>query len=247
MGQTYYLGTHKPQWLGQVEIPLFISYRQLRRRCTFRSHAKLWAIDSGGFSELSLFGKWTISAQEYAEDCAWITRYVGGLQFAAIQDWMCEPFILAKTGLSVAEHQRRTVANYAALLQLAPTVPWAPVLQGYTPQEYLTHLRMYETAGHTLRNLPTVGLGSVCRRHSSAEILQLVTMLYDLGLHNLHGFGVKTEGLRNLWPLLQSADSMAWSFAARCSPPLPGCPHQTCSNCAKYALQWYQKTLRIFT
>jgi hypothetical protein len=27
-------------------------------------------------------------------------------------DWMCEPFMLAKTGLSVREHQQRTVTNY---------------------------------------------------------------------------------------------------------------------------------------
>ena len=36
---------------------------------------------------------------------------VGGLQCAAPQDWMCEPQIVAKTGLSVREHQQRTVEN----------------------------------------------------------------------------------------------------------------------------------------
>ena len=45
---------------------------------------------------------------------------------------MCEPFMLAKTGLTVAEHQARTVANYLELRSLAPELPFVPVLQGWS-------------------------------------------------------------------------------------------------------------------
>jgi hypothetical protein len=51
-----------------------------------------------------------------------VRRYrdeIGCLDWAAPQDWMCEPFILAKTGLSVREY-RRTVASYLRLTELAP-------------------------------------------------------------------------------------------------------------------------------
>ena len=36
---------------------------------------------------------------------------------------------------------------------------------------------------------------------------------------------------------------MAWSFAARRQPPLPGCElrHINCANCPRYALTWHAK------
>lgn len=43
---------------------------------------------------------------------------------------MCEPIMLHKTGLSIAEHQARTLSYYEELLQLAPKLPWVLVLQG---------------------------------------------------------------------------------------------------------------------
>jgi hypothetical protein len=62
--------------------------------------------------------------------------------WAAPQDWMCEPIVInggtaggqrfAGTHLSVAEHQRRTVANYAQLRDLAPDLPIIPVVQGWS-------------------------------------------------------------------------------------------------------------------
>ena len=39
-------------------------------------------------------------------------------------------------------------------------------------------------------NYPTVGLGSVCRRNASSQIITLVSSLADAGL-GLHGFGVR--------------------------------------------------------
>jgi len=52
-------------------------------------------------------------------------------------DWMSEPIMLAKTGLTVAVHQARTVANYLALRDLAPDLPFIPVLQGWRLDDYL--------------------------------------------------------------------------------------------------------------
>jgi hypothetical protein len=45
---------------------------------------------------------------------------------------MCEPFMLAKTGLTVAEHQVRAVTNYLELRGLAPDLPFVPLLQGWS-------------------------------------------------------------------------------------------------------------------
>ncbi len=107
----FYLGAHQPHWLWRAGFPLFVSHRALTRRRHLQAGSCRWALDSGGFTELSLHGRWITPPEDYA---AAVTRYagqIGGLDFAAPQDWMCEPVMLARTGLPVAEHQHRTVAN----------------------------------------------------------------------------------------------------------------------------------------
>jgi hypothetical protein len=164
---------------------------------------------------------------------------IGGLDFAAPMDWMCEPFILRLTGLTVEEHQRRTVKNYIRLLADAPNLPWLPVLQGWTLPDYMRCLEMYRAEGITETYM---GLGSVCRRQNTKEVTDIINALADTGVEP-HGFGVKITGLKNAGHRMRSADSMAWSFGARRSKPLPGCTHKNCANCDRYALQWYEKII----
>ncbi|SDZ53048.1 hypothetical protein SAMN05216215_10913 [Saccharopolyspora shandongensis] len=60
----------------------------------------------------------------------------------------------------------------------------------------------------------------------------------------MHGFGIKTSGLRDYGSHLHSADSMAWSYAARRSPRLPGCTaHKNCANCPRFAFHWRERVL----
>ena len=173
-----------------------------------------------------------------------IRRYrdeIGHLAWAAPQDWMCEPFITARTGFTVAEHQRRTVANFLTLRSLSPDLPIVPVLQGWTITDYLHCADLYERAGINLAAEPLVGLGSVCRRQATTAVHTLITVLHERGITRLHGFGFKIQGLIQCGHLLASADSMAWSYAARRHPPLPGCEtrHINCANCPRYAYRWY--------
>ena len=191
---------------------------------------------------MNLHGRWTLPARQYAAEVRRWHQEIGNLQWAAIQDWMCEPFVLQKTGLTIKQHQQRTLKSYRDLLGLEPTLPWAPVLQGQRQGDYLRHLEMYDKAGFDLRKLPIVGLGSVCRRQGTAEAERIIRTLTRLGL-KLHGFGVKQQGLRNTWGVLVSADSMAWSLHARKRPALPGHQHRTCNNCSVYALQWRERLL----
>jgi hypothetical protein len=244
MACTFYLGTHKPDWLAKTDVPLMLSRRWLAPRKTLPVALGPWALDSGGFTELNLHGEWTVSAVAYAREAERFVREIGSLCWAAQQDWMCESVVLAKTGLTVTQHQARTVANYRDLLCLAPSVPWLPVVQGYTRDEYLRCLDLYDAAGFDLRQLPAVGLGSVCRRQSTGEAVSIVRELAGLGLR-LHAFGFKLQGLRAAAHLLASADSMAWSFDARRNDPLPGCPHRSCANCIRYALSWRERAVSI--
>ena len=241
----FYLGTDRPYWLVNtpIDVPMMVSRRVLNKRTPKQKASVDWVLDSGGFTELSLHGGWqNVSVAEYAEA---IERFstLGRLQWAAPQDWMCEPQMLARTGLTVLQHQELTVANYLDLSSRSLPVPVIPVLQGWTHDDYLHHVEMYEEAGVDLTSLDTVGLGSVCRRQATDEIAEIVTDLADLGLR-LHGFGMKRLAFAKIGELLASADSMAWSFAGRYEPD-PDCPKTTCNHCLHYALNWRDKTLAV--
>ncbi|OKI19294.1 hypothetical protein [Streptomyces sp. CB03911] len=240
----FYLGTHIPAWLAKTEVPLFVSHRRLKGRKTLPRAMARWALDSGGFTELSMHGRWTVTAREYATAVRRYRDEIGLLDWAAPQDWMCEPWIVAKTGLSVLEHQRRTVTNYLELAAEAPDLPIVPVLQGWDLDDYRRCVDLYAASGVDLRTFPTVGIGSVCRRQATAEIGQIVHAMADEEGLRLHGFGVKSAGLRRYAQHLSSADSMAWSFRGR---HVEGCTatHKTEANCAVFAMAWRRRALGL--
>jgi hypothetical protein len=233
----FWLGTHRPSWLERAGVPLMVSARTLRGRRTLPRAVAPWVLDSGGFTELSLHARWTISGAQYAEEIERASEQVGRLEWAAPQDWMCEPWILAKTGRSVAEHQALTVASVIELRQRCPNV--IPVLQGWTAEDYWRHVESYAAAGIDLRAAPIVGVGSICRRQGTAFAARLVEGLARYGLR-LHGFGIKS-GAATQW--LASADSLAWSYHARRNKVrLPLCSgHANCANCLRYALLWRER------
>jgi hypothetical protein len=239
-----YLGTAKPQWLPVSDAPLMISHRTLAPRRTHHRAKVPWVLDSGGFTEIATNGRWTLGPGEYATAVHRYQEEIGQLEWCAPQDWMCEPTMIAKTGLSIAEHQARTVGNFLDLKSIDAGLPVIPVLQGWELPDYERCIDLYDKAGVDLLAEPTVGLGSVCRRQSTSQIHRLVYEIASTGLR-LHGFGVKTSGLARYGDLLHSADSFAWSFTARRERiQLPGCTHVRCGNCLKYALVWREAVLR---
>lgn len=231
-----------PQWLGKVDFPLFLSRRRLSMVDVWRKTNR-WALDSGAFTELNKYGKWTVSAQQYADEAVCYQECIGKMDFAAVQDWMCEPFILTKTGFSVLEHQKFTLESYFQLMELAPEVPWMPILQGFSLQEYENHISMYRKSGVDLEKLPIVGVGSVCRRQNTVEIAEVLRVLSGFGVR-LHAFGVKMGGLVSGSKYIISSDSMAWSYCARRESRLVGCKHRgNCANCLRYAIMWRERVL----
>ena len=240
----FYLGIPEPSWLQRTAVPTFVSATRLRRKKKHQRALGPYAIDSGGFTELSRNGRWTVSAEQYADEVQGWAESVGRPDFAAIQDYMCEPVIRERTGLTVEHHQALTIANLLRLQELAPDVPWLPVLQGWRLVDYLQHVEQYKRAGVDLRACAVVGVGTVCRRQSTREGQEIVRTLAAAGIP-VHAFGFKSQGIRSTFPVLRSADSMAWSFAARRrSIRLEGCTHAKCSNCLKWALQWRADLLR---
>jgi len=228
-----------PNWLwnGAIpeNVPLFISRRRLVARCKRPKHrAKMdWCLDSGGFTELSQFGRWTITPKQYVDEIRFYREKLGRLVWAAPMDHMCEPWILKKTGRSLRDHLVSTVENFLELRHLAPDLPIIPVLQGWRLDDYLQCREMYEAAGVKLEDFETVGLGSVCRRQGMAEAADIIRALQPI---QLHGFGFKIDGIKAVGHLLTSADSMSWSLDARMRGK---------GNDPAEALRWRQKITQI--
>lgn len=209
---TLYLGTHHPtERFWSLGVPLCVSRRAMPKQKIHRSKAP-WILDSGAFTELHLNGRFTFTPEQYAADVLRWTE-IGRLAWAAPMDWMCEPFMVERTRLTVKRHLHLTVENYAILRELLGVLV-VPVVQGYAPRDYDRCIALYQRYGVELDRLPVVGLGSVCRRSRTTEIVRLIRYLSDYRIR-FHGFGIKGDSFRALRGLLTSADSMAWSYAAR--------------------------------
>lgn len=218
----FYVGLHQPADAQHFDLACISIKRLWGRKKPVICGDVL--VDSGAFTELFLHGRYRHGVEEYAAELFRL-HTSGVIKIAAVvaQDYMCEPFILAKTGLTIAEHQRLTIERYDALVAelhrlFGGHIPFhvMPVLQGFAPQDYVNHIRMY---GGRLKPGMWVGVGSVCKRQGDPR--SIVAVLQAIASERpdllLHGFGVKKTALLHagVRMLLATADSMAWSFAAR--------------------------------
>ena len=211
----FYIGLHQPADSRHFDRCFVCINRIRERRSSFP--AREWIMDSGAFTEVSTHGEYREAPEIYAAHVnRWYAQSGGAMVAAVSQDYMCEPFILARTGLTVAEHQRLTIERYDRIRAVVTDAYVMPVLQGYTPAEYVDHLNQY---GDRLTPGMWVGVGSVCKRNGNPRAIEAVL----LAIHSvrpdlrLHGFGLKKTALSSgvVWQLLHSADSMAWSYHAR--------------------------------
>jgi hypothetical protein len=211
----FYPGLHQPADARHFSRAC-ISINRLRGR---KKHVPCYdlIIDSGAFTELSTHGHYRDTPDVYGAELVRLqSEGVIRPAVAVAQDYMCEPFILEKTGMTVREHQKRTVDRYTSLIDYKVHVPVMPVLQGFAPLDYVQHLEDY---GSLLEPGRWTGVGSVCKRNGSpVDIVNVLSAIRaarpDL---KLHGFGLKKTALMNpsVRAMLHTADSMAWSYHAR--------------------------------
>lgn len=210
----FFIGLHQPSDAKNFAAA-FVSVNRLKdRKGPFAVGD--WIMDSGAFTIVNKHGGYPHPVSEYA---AHIKRWSknGNLLAAVAQDYMCEAFVLAKTGLTVADHHRLTIERYDDLLKCdTGGIYVMPVLQGYAPSDYVQHIRLY---GDRLKSGAWVGVGSVCKRNGDVQAIEAVlcSIKAERPDLKLHGFGLKTTALRSglVRSCLETADSMAWSFAAR--------------------------------
>lgn len=242
----FFLGVGHLGWLASAGVPLFYAYPRIRSAKEMPQAAAPWALDSGGFSELQRNGGWTFSEQEYVDGVRRLAT-AGQLEFVCPMDWPCSPPATAATGLTVAEHQMNTVTNFLNLRELAPDLPWVPVLQGWTVADYHRHADLYERRGVALLDEPTVTVGSIANRQGDPVAGAVIRTLHAEGLR-LHGLGVKTQGLAQYAECLASADSHGWPMLAELNrAPMcsPDADHQRCNSCQVWALMWREKMLAV--
>jgi hypothetical protein len=240
-------------WDPAADFKMCVSFRRLAPRLTLHRSTHGWMLDSGAYTELQKYGRWTVDPIRYVQEIDRYDREIGNLEWAAPQDWLCQPWVIAGgwhnerkyagTGLSVPEHQRLTVANFAELTRWWPEFsdeecPIMPSLQGDTIAAFLHCARLYEDAGIDLSAYPVVGLGSVSDQDPAMVKALAESLTPRLALH---GFGLKKRGLCAT-SRFTSADSTTWSYEARRGAGMPGhqALHKSCANCLDFAtqLQW---------
>ena len=208
----FYIGLHHPSTAWPF-LNAMLSINSIRGRLR-AMRVNNWILDSGAFTEISTHGCWRNDPEYYAEEINLWSK-VGNLMAAVSQDMMCEPFILAKTGMSVEAHQEITIKRYLRIRECTDAYVM-PVLQGYHPSDYARHVVAY---GEILSPEAWVGVGSVCKRNTSpSEIEDVLFAIKSLRPDlKLHGFGLKLTALGNgtIRDLLETCDSMAWSFQER--------------------------------
>lgn len=223
---TFGLGCSALSQLRHYKGPAFITIATYRKRVSNPVLGPLvdWVgMDSGGYTALKNTGAWPWGVREHARQARRAMAWLGPkLPWVAVQDWMCSPEVLARTGLTSATHIRRTCQSWADLLHAAPDVPWAPVLQGVTKADYLRCADEAEhTTGRKLKDAPAVLIGSIAarcmRRDGTAErwIVDLAAELVDRGM-KIHPLGGKRAALREFARVgCVSSDSQGWSAEGR--------------------------------
>lgn len=239
----FYIGLHVVAHAKRFDRCM-ISVNRLRdRKSDFQ--AGEWMLDSGAFTEIKTHGHYRSEPHEYVAQVRRWSR-CGRMVTAVSQDYMCEPLMVARTGLTIREHQLLTVDRYHALSRLAPDLPWMPVLQGFAPSEYVTNILDY---GRLLPHGTWVGVGSVCKRNSSPASIEDVLLAIHRARPDLrlHGFGLKKTALASgiVRQLLYSADSMAWSWSARMQGRNGNCPEEAEQYRRKIHDQEWQRSLML--
>lgn len=239
----YYTGIDDPKRARllnehkNIELGFMLSANRIRRRKKEILTDGKWMLDSGAFTQISRFGKFLISEDEYVDI---IKRHEDkNLVCAATQDYMCEPDILKKTGKTIRQHIRMTVQRYFNILKkmrkAGCRTMLLPVLQGIDAEDYMECLALYEEGWWKLQNQlgflyrfggeefarpHRIGIGSMCKRNGNPGEVEAILdkMEYDLANFHVHLFGFKTTGLNIKWEIasrIHSADSFAYSMRSR--------------------------------
>lgn len=175
-----------------------------------RGHVGSLCLDSGGFTAAKRWGDYPWTAKQYA---AWARKTSANdrLDFVAVMDLACERGVNRDVFATNQQRILASVVNAGRCREADPSLPWLPVVQGATVEDYLGCAELYRRDGW---GLDYAGLGTMCGRKASdaARVLcELSAMLPDT---RWHVFGMSLGVLRfdDARPLIRSWDSYAWNW-----------------------------------
>ncbi len=175
------------------------------------------AADCGGFVATLRHRQYKYSPAQYV---GWLHTW--GPQWAATMDRCCEPETAATAGI-VALRQAWTTRMAWHFWRRYRAVPWVwvPTVQGWHLADYVRHARdlaplAAEMAAAYGPGSPfRVGIGTLCRRASAAQIRAIVqAVAAELPGVGFHLWGVKLSVLQDRAALPEavvSVDSAAWN------------------------------------
>lgn len=173
-------------------------------------HIASLCVDSGGFVAAQRWGEYPWGAREYIEFAQSVSEG-HNLDFIATLDYACERGVNRSQHATNRDRIQATVENALACINAAPSLPWLPVVQGWTLPEYDYCIQLYQEAGISLNS---AGLGTMCGRKPGAGIRILRALGYRYPQNRWHVFGMHLWILKNPFAaaVVQSWDSYAWNW-----------------------------------
>lgn len=173
-------------------------------------HIAGFCIDSGGFTAARKWGKYPWTYRQYVDFIREMSRDVP-VQFAAVMDYACIPSNGKKSEINI-DRIKATIQNEIALRELAPDIPWLPILQGDNFEERSEDLELRRA----LNLLPTeyAGIGSLVGRGIQAAIDTVQFYANELPGLKFHGFGIPIKALDDpvVFATTKSWDTYSWSW-----------------------------------
>lgn len=169
-------------------------------------------LDSGGYSFFSRWGDYPFSIEDYV-GLAHLLQDKYPLYRVATLDYPCEPDIDRSHLMTNEDRIKKTVSNAVECMHTDQNLPWLPVIQGYTTNEFLSCIDLYEEVGITSDYW---AIGSICsRKGNPLELRKIITSIKEQHPNGkLHAFGLGIPFLRDpqIFQAIYSSDSAAWNW-----------------------------------
>jgi len=107
----------------------------------------------------------------------------------------------------------RTVENVLKYTKYYDFIPWLPVIQGWNkqPESILRCIRLYREYG-IIDEFDYFAIGNLCVEPNTNIIYKTISLARkELPDKKLHTFGLKLNAIREVFSLIDSCDSMAWT------------------------------------
>jgi len=168
------------------------------------------SLDSGGFTAARRWGRYPFTPAAYACWARQTARDVP-LDFVAVMDYACERDVCRDALATNAARISQTVANAVRCLEADPALPWLPVVQGYSPDDYLACARDYRERGLPLAY---AGLGTVCGRpwREAAGLLDFLRRALPDTRWHVFGMDLRVLADPGARAVVRSWDSHAWNW-----------------------------------